>query len=185
MKTRTTDLANEWELDIVEVTRGMNGYPEGLYKAIVGFDYFEDAEYFAEQVNGEVVLLSKRNGHHLWTNKGRAYEGIERANLIDENRYKAFENEFDFEEWCYEEIEQQMNGGFNLFDFRDKILQMCDTYDEIRTKCIHEIAIVDINDYSCETTDKYVTNAHDGDVTAYMIAVVDYETDKDEANEEE
>ena len=182
MKTRTLDLAYDWGLDIVEVTQGMNGYPEGLYKAIVGFDSFEDAEYFAEQVNGEVVLLSKRNEHHLWTNKGRAYEGIERANLIDENRYKAFENELDFEEWCCEEIEQQMNGGFDLFDFRDKILQMCDTYEEIRTKGRNEISIVDIKDYSCETTDKYVTSVHDDDVTAYMIAVVDYETDEDKTN---
>ena len=184
MKTRTLDLADDWGLDIVEVTKGKNGYPEGLYKAIVGFDYFENAEDFAEQVNGEVVLLSKRNGHHLWTNKGRAYEGIEMANLIDENRYKAFENEIDFEEWCCSEIEWHINSGFNLFDLRDKIDQLCETYDEIRTKGRNEISIVDIKDYSCETTDKYVTNAHDGDVTAYMIAVVDHETDEDENNEE-
>lgn len=185
MKTRTLYLADDWGLDIVEVTKGKNGYPEGLYKAIVGFDYFENAEDFAKQVNGEVVLLSKRNGHHLWTNKGRAYEAIERAKLIDENRYQAFKNELDFEEWCCEEIEAQMRGGFNLFDLKDKINQMCDTYDDIRTKGRDEIAIVDIKDYSCETSDKYVCSIHDDDVTAYMIAVVDHETDGDETNEED
>ena len=185
MKSRTLDLAHDWGLDIVEVTKGKNGYPEGLYKAIVGFDYFENAEDFAEQVNGEVVLLSKRNGHHLWTNKGRAYEGIEMANLIDENRYKAFENEIDFEEWCCSEIEWHINSGFNLFDLRDKIDQLCETYDEIRTKGRNEISIVDIKDYSCEISDMYVTSIHDDDVTTYMIAVVDHETDEDETNKEE
>ena len=185
MKTRTLDLADDWGLNIVEVTKGKNGYPEGLYKAIVGFDYFENAEDFAKQVNGEVVLLSKRDGHYLWTNKGRAYEGIERAKLIDEDRHEVFESELDFEEWCCEEIEAQMRCGFNLFDLKDKIDQMCDTYEEIRTKDIYEITIVDIKDYTCETTDKYVCAIHDDDVTTYMIAVVDHETDEDETNEED
>lgn len=185
MKTRTLDLAYEWGLNIVEVTQGRNGYPEGLYKAIVGFDYFENAEDFAEQVNGEVVLLSRRDGYALYTNNGRAYEGIERAKFIDEDREEVFESELDFEEWCCKEIDWQMNGGFNLFDLRDKIDKMCDTYDEIRTRGRDEIAIVDIKDYSCETTDKYVCVIHDEDVTHYEIAVVDYETDEDETNEED
>ena len=59
MKTKTLDLAEDWGLEIVEVTKGKNGYPEGLYKAIVGFDYFKNAEDFAKQVNGEVVFLSR------------------------------------------------------------------------------------------------------------------------------
>ena len=185
MKTRTLDLAEDWGLDIVEVTSGKNGYPEGLYKAIVGFDYFENAEDFAEQVNGEVVLLSRRDGHALYTNNGRAYESIERAKLIDEERYEVFESELDFEEWCCKEIEWHMNSGFNLFDLRDKINQMCETYEEIRTRGCYEIAIVDIKDYSCETSDKYVCSIHDDDVTTYMIAVVDHETDEDETNEED
>lgn len=185
MKTRILDLAYEWGLNIVEVTQGVNGYPEGLHKAIVGFDYFENAEDFAEQVNGEVVLLSRRDGYALYTNNGRAYEGIERAKFIDEDRYEVFESELDFEEWCVGEIDHRMNMGFNLFEFRDMINQMCDTYDEIRTRGRDEIAIVDIKDYSCETTDKYVCVIHDGDVTHYEIAVVDYETDEDETNEEE
>ena len=185
MKTRTLDLAYDCGLDIVEVTKGKNGYSEGLYKAIVGFDYFENAEDFAEQVNGEVVLLSKRDGHQLWTNKGRAYEGIERAKFIDEERYEVFESELDFEEWCCNEIEWHMSSGFNLFDLRDKINQMCETYEEIRTRGCYEIAIVNTKDYSCETTDKYICAIHDDDVTAYMIAVVDHETDEDETNEED
>ena len=185
MKTRTLDLADDWGLDIVEVTKGKNGYPEGLYKAIAGFDYFENAEDFAEQVNGEVVLLSRRDGYALYTNNGRAYEGIESAKFIDKDRYEVFENELDFEEWCCEEIDSQIKGGFNLFDLRDKINQMCDTYEDIRTMFSSKIAIVNTKDYSCETSDKYVCSIHDDDVTAYMIAVVDHETDEDETNEED
>lgn len=185
MKEKTFVLAYEWGLNIVEVTQGVNGYPDGLYKAIAGFDYFENAEDFAEQVNGEVVLLSKRDGQALYTNRGRAYEGIERAKFIDEDRYEVFDSELDFEEWCIGEIDHRMDMGFNLFEFRDMINQMCDTYEDIRTRCSDEIAVVDTRDYSCETTDKYVTIIHDEDVTTYEIAVVDYESDDDDVSEEE
>lgn len=186
MKTRTLDLAEDWGLEIVEVTKGKNGYPEGLYKAIVGFDYFENAEDFAKQVNGEVVFLSRRDGHQLWTNNGRAYNGIESSIFIDEDRYEVFESDLEFEEWCCKEIEWQMRDGFNLFDLKDKISQMCDTYDEISTKGRNEIAIVNTKDYSCKISDMYVTSIHDDDDAAtYMIAVVDHETDDDETNEED
>lgn len=185
MKTRTLALAYEWGLNLVEVTQGANGYPEGLYKAIVGFDYFENAEDFAEQICGEVVLLSRRDGHALYTNRGRAYEGIERAKFINGDSHEVFDSELDFEEWCVGEIDHRMDMGFNLFEFRDMIDQMCDTYEDIRTRHRDEIAIVDTRDYSCETTDKYVTVIHDEDVTTYEIAVVDYETDEDETDDEE
>lgn len=184
MKEKTLDLAYEWGLNIVEVTQGVNGYPEGLYKAIIGFDYFENAEDFAEQVNGEVVLLSRRDGHALYTNRGRAYDGIERAKFIDENRYEVFESAIDFEEWCAEEIEHIMNMGFDLFGFRDAIDQMCDTYVDINSRCRDEIAIVDTRDYTCETTDMYVTEIHDDDVTTYVIAVIEKELEEEE-NEED
>ena len=185
MKTRTLALAYEWGLNVVEVTQGMNGYPKGLYKAIAGFDYFENAEDFAEQIDGEVVLLSRRDGHALYANKGRVYEGIERAKFINEDTQEVFDSETDFEEWCVGEIDHRMDMGFNLFEFRDIIDQMCDTYEDIRTRHHDEIAIVDTRDYSCETTDKYVTVIHDEDVTTYEIAVVDYESDDDDVSEEE
>ena len=175
MKENTLDLAYEWGLNIVEVTQGVNGYPEGVYKAIIGFDYFENAEDFAEQIGGEVVLLSRRDGHALYTNRGRAYEGIEMAKFIDENRNEVFDSEVDFEEWCIGEVEHRMNMGFNLFEFRDVIDQMCETYEDIRTRCSDEIAVVDTRDYTCETIDKYVTEIHDEDVTTYVIAVIDIE----------
>lgn len=109
MKTRTLDLAYEWGLNIVEVTQGTNGYPKGLYKAIVGFDYFENAEDFAEQVSGEVVLLSRRDGHALYTNNGRVYEGIERAKFIDEDRYEVFESELGSMDGTEKEIRKAHN----------------------------------------------------------------------------
>lgn len=182
MREKTLDLACEYDLDIIEVTQGENGYPTGVYKAVTGFDYFEDAQSFANEICGEVVLLSKRDGHQLWSNKGRAYEGIDRSEFINDSIYEVFTDEGEFEDWCCDEIDSIMQGGFNLFDMKDAIEQMCDTYDEICRKNNSEMVLVDKSDYTCEVVDKETTKIHDNDITTYAIAVIEKEL---EAEEEE
>ena len=185
MKTRTEDLAYEMSLNFVEITQGMNGYPKGLYKAIAGFDSFEDAEYFAEKTNGEVVLLSRRDGHALWTNNGRQYEPLERVDYIDEESYIAFIDEDNFEYWALDELKARLEMEDNLFDLRDAINEMCGTYNEIANRCGGEITIVDKKDFTCERVNEFVTIIHDDDVTTYMLAVVDHETDENEREEDD
>ena len=60
MKKFTEERAYEDGLELVTITQEMNGYPSGLYKAVSGFESFEDAECFADDINGEVVLLLKQ-----------------------------------------------------------------------------------------------------------------------------
>lgn len=184
MKTRTLDLAYEWGIDVVEVTRGMNGYPKGLYRAIAGFDTYEDAKIFADEIGGEVVLLSRRDGHQLWTNNGRAYEGIEKAKYINEEEYKVFKKALDFESWAKEDIEEMLKIGEDVFSIRDTLDSICEIYEEINDMSEDSIALVGY-DYSYYIEDEYVATLHDDDVTTYMIAVVDYETDEDEVKEED
>lgn len=187
MKTRTLDLAEEWGLNIVEITQGINGYPKGLYKALMGFDIFEDAECFAEEVNGEVVLLTRRDGHQLWFNRGRQFEALERAKFIDEETEDVYTCSQcgDFVSWAKGEIENMLREGCDLVDIREASDTMCDTFDEIYRMEGGEVAIVNRMDYTCRIEDYYATTIHDDDVTTYAIAVVDHETDEDETNEEE
>ena len=185
MKTRTLDLALEWGLDTAEeVTQGMNGYPSGLYRVISGFYTYVDARVVADEVNGEVVLLSKRDGHQLWTNNGRTYEGIEKAKYIDEEEYKVFKKALDFESWAKEDIEEMLRIGEGIFYIQDTLDRMCEVNKAIDDMSEGSIALVGY-DYSYYIEDEYVTRLHDDDVTTYMIAVVDRETDEDETNEEE
>ena len=73
----------------------------------------------------------------------------------------------------------------NIFDLRDAINEMCGTYNEIANRCGGDITIVDKKDFTCERVSEYVTIIHDDDVTTYMLAVVDHETDEDEIEEED
>lgn len=62
------------QIDYVEVTEGMNGYPQNLQAALVGFASFEEAEKFAKENDFRVVRLHKRAGWSLWECQGRAFE---------------------------------------------------------------------------------------------------------------
>ena len=185
MKTRTEERAYDDGLELVTITQGMNGYPSGLYKAVSGFESFEDAEDFAKEVKGEVVLLTKRDGHQFWTNNGRQYEPLERVDYIDEESYIAFIDEDNFEYWALDELKAKLEMEDNLFDLRSAINEMCSTYNEIANRCGGDITIVDKKDFTCERVREFVTRIHDDDVTTYMLAVVDHETDEDEIEEED
>ena len=185
MKTRTEERAYEDGLELVTITQGMNGYPSGLYKAVGGFESFEDAEDFAKEVKGEVVLLTKRDGHQFWTNNGRQYEPLERVDYIDEESYIAFIDEDNFEYWALDELKAKLEMEDNLFDLRSAINEMCSTYNEIANRCGGEITIVDKKEFTCERVSEFVTRIHDDDVTTYMLAVVDHETDEDERKEDD
>ena len=180
MRKKTLDLADDWGLDIVEITQGMNGYPEGLYKAVKGFEEFTDAEVFADEICGEVVLITKKDGWQFWKKERRAWEGISREEFFDNSEYEIFTDESNFEEWCCDAIEGEMQGGFDLCSLKDIICTMNDTYDEIWRMRDGEIAIVDKRDYTCEIVSEEVTEIHYGDVTTYAIAVIEKELVEEE-----
>ena len=182
MNEKLMEIAYERGLEVVETTQGMNGYPQGLGKAVIGFESFEDAEGFAKEVNGEVVLLSRRDGHQFWTNNGRQYEPLERAKFIDENEIEMFTNIISFDSWAMEEIERNIGEGCNIYDIKNTSTICCEINEAIYDMDNERhICLVNKYNYGYDIEDKYVTKVHDDDVTTYVLAVVDHETDEDYA----
>lgn len=173
MKEKTLKLAQMWRLNEVTITQGMNGYPKGLYKVLTGFDTFEDAEYFAEEIKGETILIAKKNGWNFWVNKGRVFEGIDRAYFIDENNEEMFTNVNSFESWAKEEIESMLRMGDNIYDIRNACIGLCNISDDIYKMHKHKICIVAKSTYDYDIVDRYTTQLHDNDVTTYAIAVIE------------
>jgi len=74
MNTELKIAAKVESLTTIEITYGMNGYPEGLGdNGVIGFRTFEDAEKFAEDWKGEIVHFHSRDGWHFWEANGRAW----------------------------------------------------------------------------------------------------------------
>lgn len=71
------DLAEQRGLDIIQLNTDGNDYPRGLGDyAAIGFDTYEDAEAFAEEIGSDVCLFQTRDGHTFWRNNGRKYEAL-------------------------------------------------------------------------------------------------------------
>lgn len=67
--------AEEQGLTLVEITHGMNGYPERLGDhAVIGFLSFMDAELFVDAYGGEINLYHRRDGWHFWEEQGQVCE---------------------------------------------------------------------------------------------------------------
>lgn len=60
-------------LRVLDVTHGINGYPESTEYAVAGFKTFAEAEDFAEDHNLTVVPLHKKDGCGLWEEAGISY----------------------------------------------------------------------------------------------------------------
>lgn len=58
-------------LTSIQINTDGNDYPKGLgsYGAI-GFETFKEAEAFAEENGGEIVVFETKGGHTFWRNKG-------------------------------------------------------------------------------------------------------------------
>lgn len=72
------------ELTQIEITSGMNGYPENLRNGYIGFDSIKEAEQFASDTNGTVALLHKRDGWHFYKSKGNAFKPLTVFDYIED-----------------------------------------------------------------------------------------------------
>lgn len=61
-----TEIVHSTGLEMVETTTGMNGYPQDLGVALIGFDDFAQAEKLAKEYGMRITTLHKRDGWHLW-----------------------------------------------------------------------------------------------------------------------
>ena len=66
MPLELDEVAAEYNLDIIETTSGMNGYPRHIRKALVGFESFEQAEEIAAETGLCMMELHRRDGWQLW-----------------------------------------------------------------------------------------------------------------------
>lgn len=189
-------LAAERNLDAVTITKGMNGYPEGLYEAVSGFNTFDEAEDFARQTNGEVVLLSRRDGYQFWSNCEAIDAPIELDAQFVGNDEEVFENKH-ADEW-FSDFLDVISGLISDKDyftpekFAEAGRRGAVVYEAISEAADEEVVVVnnyalwDKLDFACMESDicrkaqKYNMHLHDNDVMDYMIAVVPGETEDDE-----
>lgn len=74
-KLNIEEIAELENLEVIETTVGMNGYPKNIKSAIVGFESFEHAQKLANEYGLSIESFTKRDGWHLWNrNNNTVYE---------------------------------------------------------------------------------------------------------------
>lgn len=78
-------------LEVIETTSGVNGYPKSLKKALIGFDTFEQAEKVANEYGLSIEFFEKRDGRQLYYRTGStAFEEIEISGNSYGDDYSSF-----------------------------------------------------------------------------------------------
>lgn len=121
----TTDfytIAEIENLQVIETTSAMNGYPQSLKKALIGFQSFEEAERIASEYGLSIEIFTKRDGWQLYyRTNNRAYSAIEISAEDYGDDYRSF-TASDYEGF-YENEVQGMIGEFDSFEAVESFLK--------------------------------------------------------------
>lgn len=121
----TTDfftIAEIENLQVIDTTSAMNGYPEDLKPALIGFDSYEDAERVAKEYGLSVEIFTKRDGWQLYYRTGnRAYSPIEVLAEDYGDDYMSFTSS-DYDGFYENEVQERIS-EFKTFDDVEQFLE--------------------------------------------------------------
>lgn len=104
------EIASENGLQFVETTVCLNGYPQNVKGAIIGFEDFAEAEALSKETGLRLEVISKKDGWQLWYRNGNTANGpleiteedfgddfrfIKNEENFYENEIKPFLDDFD------------------------------------------------------------------------------------------
>ena len=169
----TTDfytIAEIENLQVVETTSAMSGYPQSLQKALIGFDSFEDAERIANEYGLRIELFTKRDGWQLYyRTNNRAYSAIEVSAEEYGDDYRSF-TASDYEGF-YENEVKGMIGEFDDFDSVEDFLEKKKKiYDAIEDLEDDEMVLTCQGEYY-DTVKRY-TMCHSFDTKTTIIGLI-------------
>lgn len=125
-------IAYENSLEYIETTTGMNGYPQHLRGAIIGFNTFAEAEAIAQEHGLRITTFFKRDGWHLYQRDGNTtYEPLKITSYDYGDDYKHFTNEIPQEDF----IEEELLPNLAATTFGD-IITITNRYEELFDKIV-------------------------------------------------
>ena len=169
----TTDfytIAEIENLQVVDTTSAMSGYPQSLKKALIGFDSFEEAERIAGEYGLSIETFTKRDGWQLYyRTNNRAYSAIEVSAEEYGDDYRSF-TASDYEGF-YENEVQGMIGEFDDFDSVEDFLEKKKKiYDAIEDLEDDEMVLACQGEYY-DTVKRY-TMCHSFDTKTTVIGLI-------------
>ena len=160
--------------EIVETTSSLSGYPENLKWALTGFSSWEDAEDAAKALDGEIISLRRRDGQQLWTRDGRVFEPYTRVSESDDEEIWPGGEQSAREYWDGESValaDALQRGELDAEGLAAWSGKISRAIEEI-ADADDEQGVITRRGEFVEVIDLRPMSYHDGDVTAYQIAVI-------------
>ena len=165
------DIAYENGLELIDTTSAMNGYPQYLKRAVIGFDTFEQADKLAKENGLSIEIFTKRDGWNLWYRTGdKAWEPFERSADEYGDDYREFSNE-DLEEFYENEVQPSVSDFEDFASLRSFLDIMEKIYDKIEEADDDELVITSEGNYY--ETIKKTTMEYSYDTHHYAIGLID------------
>lgn len=124
---------------MVETTSEANGYPRNLRDVIVGFENFAQAEEFAKEIGGELIMLHRRDGQQLWSRRDAWISGpIDPRDYLDDEVY-IYEHMSE-DEWM-DECRYLLENVESIGQLKNLVKAMEEIWDEIDTAGEDEIVV--------------------------------------------
>jgi hypothetical protein len=173
MKESMKKMAKEWECGFVAVAT--NDDKTHLESAVVGFDTPEDAEIFAQDNNGEVVIIRCEKGGNIYTIHEITKNGIDLTNFLHDNQ-SVFKGSCEFENWAKKKILNMIDDCDSLNDIKIFTNWADCVWDYIDDMGIYDVAIITESacDYDYDILYQYVTS-YETDDAIYKVAVIEEE----------
>lgn len=169
----TTDLytiAEIENLQVIETTSAMNGYPQSIKKALIGFESFEQAEKVAEEYGLSIEYFTKRDGWQLYyRTNDRAYSAIEVSAEDYGENYRSFTSA-DYDVF-YENEVKGMVGEFDNFEEIESYLESQKEIYEAIENLEDDEMVLTLNDKYYDTVKQY-TMCHYYDTKTTVIGLI-------------
>ena len=164
-------IAYENSLEYIETTTGMNGYPQHLRGAIIGFNTFAEAEAIAQEHGLCITTFFKRDGWHFYQRDGNTtYEPLKITSYDYGDDYSHYD--YDDVEYFFEENVAPMLGDFDNFEDLQKFIdEHKRIYEELQSIDETQLVITCMGRYY-ETIDKKLMSwSHDS--KTWVIGVME------------
>ncbi len=150
-KETLENIAYENGLELVTVTQGSNGYPQGLKHAVIGFDSFEQAEELKKKHPGlDIVSLHKQDGWQFYTCQGTAWEPYNITESDYGDDYTIYPAKyFNPDDFIRDEVTDRLADlSFSNFDDLEKfIADKREIFEELETAGEDELVVTNEGRY--------------------------------------
>lgn len=175
------EIASENGLQVINTTTGLNGYPQSLKEAIIGFEDFEQAEKLAEEYHLDIEIFTKRDGWQFWNRDNNSvYDAFERSASDYGENFQQFEANMSQDDFLQQvgaasfidELADEEDGLDRIEEYMKDLREL---YNAIAKASDDEIVIAD-GDVYVETI-KEKTMQYSYDTKNYVIGLINNNED--------